>query len=573
MIKFKILILFLIFFTSNTNLFSQKKTFQNLSFSQIENKIDKSHSDSAKMWKLINLYILKSKEEKNYETLIYAYRYSTLYSKYPRNILFADSALQVAEKSGKANLLSSAYINRGKTWMDEKKYQKALDDFLNSIKYSNKTGDDYTTYKSKYYIAQSKIYLGLYADAQQELKFCINYFKENTKTDGLGKDNEMYYMYSLMSYIDTNTKLGKLDANKALLQEAFNYIKANKASKYLPYFTTSEGVNLYSGKKYELSILKFQEALLQFNDQTFHYTINFYLGLSYWQLGNRDEAIKYFKSIDKQYTKSGKLDPQFRPTYEYLIKYYQEAGDKNLTLEYVKKLMNLDRTYEKTYKYLYTTLNKEYDTKKLQQEKDLLENSLQQQRIFYLILILLLILAGGYYLKRFLSLKKIYSEKFQNIMQSEAEKSSYSLKDNEITSVEEPEELYYDNIPGINPQIVEHIVKELEKFEVEKQYLDPHISQKSLSESFGTNSSYLSKIINIYKDKTFIQYINDLRMDYLLNLLKTRRKFLNKDIKELATISGFNSTDSFSKNFKRKFDMKPTQFIKMLKDELKTSGK
>ncbi|MGS0746929.1 helix-turn-helix domain-containing protein [Halpernia sp. GG3] len=522
---------------------------------------------------MINLYILKSKKEDNYETLIYAYRYSTTYSKYPKNIFFADSALDVANKSGKASFLSSAYINRGKTWLDEKKYEKSLNDLLEAIKYSNKTGDDYTTFKTRYYIAQNKIFLGLYDEAQIELRQCIIYFKNNLKQKSLGKDYEMYYLYSLMSFIDNNAKLYHQKENKVLLAEAFDYVNKNNLPQYLPYFITSEGMDAYFEKNYKISISKLKQSLSLFKDNHFHYTENFYIGMSYWQEGNKDEAVKYFKFIDEQYSKNGKLDPHFRPTYEYLIKYYQDLDRKDLQLQYVDKLMNLDRNYEKNYKYLYTTINKEYDTKNSQQEKNKLENSLQTQRLYYFIFILLVIIAAGFFIFRFLKLQKKYRQQFENIIHSDQheDRIDFNLKQIINPEISENEEVYYDNIPGINPQIVELIVTQLENLEKNKLFLDPQISQKSLSESFGTNSSYLSKIINIYKDKNFNHYINDLRVDHIVMLLKTKRKYLNKDIKELATISGFNSADSFSKNFQRKFQMKPSQFVKLMKEEFKTS--
>ncbi|WP_417428855.1 helix-turn-helix domain-containing protein [Halpernia sp.] len=565
--------LFLFFlFCLLPNIEAQKASNSDLTYKQIEEKIDHLHSDSTKMWKMINLYIQKSKKEKNYETLIYAYRYSTTNSKFPKNIAFADSALNIAKKSGKASLLSSAYINRGKTWMEEIKYQKSLNDFLQAIKFSNKTGDDYTTYKIKYYIAQNKIYLGLYSEAQEELKQCISYFKKNINSNILGKDNEMFYLYSLMSYIDTNTKLYKQKENKTLLAEAFNYIKKNNLKQYLPYFISSEGTDAYFEKNYNIAILKLNQALNLYKDKGFHFTENFYLGLSYWEEGNQEKAIYFFKLIDTEYSKTGKLDPHFRPTYEYLIKYYQNSGNKNLQLQYVKKLMNLDRNYEKNYKYLYTTINKEYDTKKLQQEKDRLEDSLLQQQIFYSILIILVLFGALFFVYRFLKLKKQYRERFENIIHFDGNKSNFNLKTNSRLDSPEVEEIFYDDIPGINPQIVEHIVKELENLETNKLYLDPQISQKSLSETFGTNSSYLSRVINVYKDKNFNHYINDLRVDYILSQLKSQRKYLHKDVKELALIAGFSSTDSFSKNFQRKFDMKPSVFIKLMKEQIKTSA-
>jgi AraC-like DNA-binding protein len=84
---------------------------------------------------------------------------------------------------------------------------------------------------------------------------------------------------------------------------------------------------------------------------------------------------------------------------------------------------------------------------------------------------------------------------------------------------------------------------------------------KTLSEDFETNSKYLSKIVNVYKNKTFINYINDLRIDYaVINLQesKTARKYT---LQALAFEYGFNTTESFSKAFSKKTGLKPSYFI------------
>jgi AraC-like DNA-binding protein len=59
-----------------------------------------------------------------------------------------------------------------------------------------------------------------------------------------------------------------------------------------------------------------------------------------------------------------------------------------------------------------------------------------------------------------------------------------------------------------------------------------------------------------------------LRLDYLIGLLKNDVKYINMDVKELASIAGFSSAENFSANFRRKFDMKPSVFIKLMRDKL-----
>lgn len=73
-----------------------------------------------------------------------------------------------------------------------------------------------------------------------------------------------------------------------------------------------------------------------------------------------------------------------------------------------------------------------------------------------------------------------------------------------------------------------------------------------LAKSFGTNTKYLSKVINIYKQKSFITYINDLRVDYAIKKLKTDQKFRKYSIKAISESVGYGKAESFSNAFKKK---------------------
>ena len=129
---------------------------------------------------------------------------------------------------------------------------------------------------------------------------------------------------------------------------------------------------------------------------------------------------------------------------------------------------------------------------------------------------------------------------------------------------------YYNKIPGLNPLIVENILNQLEHFEKENKFLDNQVSKTLLSEILNTNPTYLSRIINVYKGKNVSIYINDLRLEYIIDLMKNDAKYLNMDVKELAYLSGFTNTQNFSDNFQRKFEIKPSYFIKMMKENIKT---
>ena len=572
-LKFFFFLIALISLSIISKFHAQSGKYSQLSNEEIEKKIDDYNNEPAKMWELINFYIKKSKTEQNNEALFYAYRYASISSISPLNLKYADSALVTGKKSEVRKILVDAYLNRGNIYMSEEFYQKALEDILVANKLSQKSGNEYIYNKTIYYIAQNKIYLGQYEDAKKELLVCLKFFKENLKNKtSLGKNYEMYYVYSLMSLIDSNTKLGKFQENKPLLKEAFDYLEENKLSQYVPYFITSEGITAFYTKDYTTAISKFSEAIRLYNDQWEHNTEVFYLGLSYWYTGKKKLAIQYLEEIDKHYEKTKKLDPQFRPAYEILIKYYNSTGDIKKQLEYINKLMVLDRSYEKNYKYLYQRIVKEYDTKKLVSEKNRLENTTKNQRIVFVSLVLILIIGFLFFGWRIQREKQNYKKRFEEILAQQSinnvEKEKIATGSNDYYQDQKLNYDFYNKISGLNPSFVENILNQLEIFEKEDKFLDPQISQKVLSENLGTNSTYFSKIINTYKGKNFTLYINDLRLDYIIDHLKNDMKFLNKDVKELATIAGFSNAENFSDNFRRKFDLKPSVFIKMMKDKL-----
>ena len=588
-------ILFIIFLllSNIVKIFAQNNSELNYSYKEIEKKIEKSHNSEVEMWKWINLYIKKSKKENNNETLIYAYREASNNTNLPNNFKYSDSALITAKKTNDKKLLSYAYLNRGTIYMDEEMYNKALDDILLSNKYSEELGDEYTYHKTKYFIAQNKIYLGLYEDANNELKSCLEYFKKNLNLkDELGKSFSTFYLYSLMSYLDTNTKIGKQSENQALIDEVLKYIKNNKLDQYTPYFISIEGTDAFYKKDYKTAIKKLTQSLLSYNDQWPHHTDIYYLGLSFWYSGRKKVAIKYLEEIDNEYNKTKKLNPNFRTAYEILIKYNDSIGNTEKQLEYINKLMALDKSYEKNYKYLYTRINKEYDNQKLIEEKNKIEKSLKTQKITNVFLFLISLLVIGLIVLRYRKLQKTYKARFEEIIaQSELKKhddKKITQKHALITKQPENKEdsqiipevniteasfdyNFYNKIPGLNPIFIENILNQLEEFENDNKFLDTQISQRLLSENFSTNATYLSKIINVYKGKTFNIYINDLRLDYIIEFLKNDVKYLNMDVKELARLSGFSNTENFSDNFQRKFKIKPSYFIKMMKENISNS--
>ena len=97
----------------------------------------------------------------------------------------------------------------------------------------------------------------------------------------------------------------------------------------------------------------------------------------------------------------------------------------------------------------------------------------------------------------------------------------------------------------------------------EKSYQDSQLTLNKLAQKLSTSPNHLSQLINSYYQKSYSDYINDLRIEEVKHLL-TQEKFNHYTITALAFESGFNSASSFYTAFKKSTGQTPTQYKKEL---------
>lgn len=118
------------------------------------------------------------------------------------------------------------------------------------------------------------------------------------------------------------------------------------------------------------------------------------------------------------------------------------------------------------------------------------------------------------------------------------------------------------NIPDKTEQL---ILDKLEEFEASTFYTNPSITLQMLAKKLKTNTKYLSEVIHIHKNKNFNNYINELRINYIIDLMTTDRKYLNYKVSYLAETCGYSSHSAFSAVFKSITKLTPKQFVSFLK--------
>ncbi|MCM4152708.1 tetratricopeptide repeat protein [Arenibacter sp. N53] len=127
--------------------------------------------------------------------------------------------------------------------------------------------------------------------------------------------------------------------------------------------------------------------------------------------------------------------------------------------------------------------------------------------------------------------------------------------------------------PRIDKDIKNIIMTKLEKLEKENFYLDPQCNLHQLSEQLKTNPKYLSQVINQEKKSNFNNYINELRINYLLPKLLKDIEFRNSKLSYIAFSLGYNNLNTFNAAFKKRLGILPSNFINELNNSFEIKNK
>lgn len=122
----------------------------------------------------------------------------------------------------------------------------------------------------------------------------------------------------------------------------------------------------------------------------------------------------------------------------------------------------------------------------------------------------------------------------------------------------------------ISPEIENEIIRKLSEFENGDQFTNPELTMPMLSGMLNTNPRYLSAIINKLKNKNYNQYLNELRINFIIDQLYKDKKFREYKISYLANHCGFSSREVFASTFKKETGVTPSYFINQLKKDNQT---
>lgn len=561
----------------------------------LENVNSVSKTDTVLYKSTLNNYLKNAKKVHQATHIFNAYRFYALYESDPKDMhLYTDSLTQYARKTKKALNIIKAYQTRSTVYYIEKNYKKSLEYELAALQLIDRDNQAYEYHKTLYSIGLTHFYLQQYQEASDYFGMARIYFESIDDYNHLRG-----YMNSILYEALTASYLGNYDYSNQLLKtanEKLSKIKADGRALEKAYLDYVYGINLYHLKKNNQSIEVLKGTLKEINkneDYANEHNVYYYLGLNYHVLGQKKEAIDYFNRIDRIFKTKKYTNLEIKNAYNFLITYYKELKNEEKELYFTNQLLNATLFLQNEYKHLSTALHKQLDIKHLEAEKKRLENSLRMKDLWLetafagggIVLISLLVLLiqnhkkKKEYLKRYneLSVLRKNQKGEDKILEVSTPSATTYLPvpnaiETETISVSSNEEKasLKKTEKGFNAasiKTLDEILTHLDHFENNLDFLNSDINLNQLAALWNTNRSYLSTLINQYKGKGFTDYVNQLRIEYLLKNLEEDPNWKKYKIAYLAELLGFSSSRSFSNAFLKATGISPSFYIQKLQSE------
>lgn len=554
--------------------FSDHQKLKTFTYDSLRNAFNLTKHKNPKLGKVYaNAYYRKAVEKNDTkEIYVGAHQYALAYKILGQKdsaLYFINTALKKSKAVNDNQQYASSLYLKGSIYYTATSYTKAIENYTKAYEIIKKDNDSIKLAKIANSIALIKNQIG---ETKQALGLIKNnllfYEKLNKNNDARFRDID--YINTLLSISETYTNLAEdyQEDKKAYLDSATVYcvkgidesLGSNDNEAY-SIFLTLQGIIKQLKDDFKGSIVdlkKAEEKIIDLNIISKLPNLYFYQGKNFFSQNDIDTALSYFLKVDSIVKKNNIKSVLVKENYILLAQCYEKKNDINKALHYLKIFKNKDAQIDEIIRKSSEDIYHKYYVPSLTEKIDqLVENAKTEKgRVSFLtkisfFLIGIIILGIVYYFK----IRKRHKVRFETIV-----KELNSAKKKTIEKTELPKTKDYK----ISDENVQKILDGLELFENKKMFLQPKCSINFLAKEINTNATYLSKTLQSHKGKKFVQYITDLRIDYALVQLKENKKFRAYDIKSIAIELGFNTSESFSKSFKKQTGIYPSFYIKKL---------
>lgn len=383
---------------------------------------------------------------------------------------------------------------------------------------------------------------------------------------GLASSYESYFMKNL-------SKKYLLDSAEYYYKKTINYSQNFAQNKIASKLSLG---NVYSWKgNYQNAEKTYYDVVFlatQNNDSYSLCVANYNLGDVYFTTKRYEKALVFFKKCDSlsDITKVNQVD--YLKSNFYQAKIYNIQNKPELAYKHSKIYLDnyekleaklSEETIEVNYKQGVDGLTDEMIVIEKKYKNDILLN--RGLKVLYVILFVGIV---------FLLIKNIRDKnkahKKMNALIEEF-KANIEKKNNlefepepqVIEEVLEPEEvqLKKENITlSIDEAKENKIVEKLLALENKLEYLNADFTLPYVAKKIKTNTTYLSYVVNKRFGKSFGEYSNELKINYVINEMITNHMYRKYSTQAIAESVGFKNAVSFAKSFRKRTGVSPAQF-------------
>jgi AraC-like DNA-binding protein len=484
---------------------------------------------------------------------------------------------KIPESRDKVQLTTYLYNYAGLAEWKRGNFSKALENYQEGVKLSTQIRDIVQIVKFKNNIASINDAVGNYRLAIKDLRQLNDFVDKNesvyNKEQFLNNKSNINLTLagSYENYYMKNAKQAVLlDSAKYFYKKTISYSQNFPDNKIVAKLSLG---NIYSWQKDYANAEKTYYDIIFLADQNnmpdMLCSANYNLGDLYYTTKKYDKALVFFKKTDSiaAETKSNEVD--YLKSNYYQAKIYNILKEPELAYKHSKIYLD---NYEKSeaklneevlevnYKLGVGDLTDEMVTIQEKYKYDVFLN--KALKVFYVVLFVAIV---------FLLIKNIRDKnKAHKKMNALIEEFKANLEKKNLPETEEivldlePEEEIHLKKENVNLSIDEakenKIVEKLLALESKHEYLNADFTLPYVAKKIKTNTTYLSYVVNKRFGKSFGEYSNELKINYVINEMITNHMYRKYSTQAIAESVGFKNAVSFAKSFRKRTGVSPAQF-------------
>ena len=112
----------------------------------------------------------------------------------------------------------------------------------------------------------------------------------------------------------------------------------------------------------------------------------------------------------------------------------------------------------------------------------------------------------------------------------------------------------------VSPQLMDELKEKILNIIVmQKKYKDKNYSARKLAEDLGTNTRYISAVVNVKFHMNYTSFVNKYRIEEAMSILVDKR-YQDLKMEEVSDMVGFSNRQSFYASFYKIMGITPKEY-------------